>query len=120
LVKQYLVAHGGTALASFTEIESGKINQRPPLEATLLRCRLTHSTLLMAKLDRLSGNAAFLLNLKDASVKFQALDLPEVNTLTLGVLAVIAQHEGETISARTKAASAAAKLAGFRSVRHRI
>jgi DNA invertase Pin-like site-specific DNA recombinase len=53
-VKEYLNAHSGVALASFTEVESGKINTRPQLEAALLRCRQAHATLLVAKLDRLS------------------------------------------------------------------
>jgi len=112
-VQAYLSTHGGAELASFTEVESGKVNARPMLTAALLRCSQARATLLVAKLDRLSRNAAFLLNLKDSGVKFQALDLPEVNTLTLGVLAVIAQHERETISARTKAALAARKARGL-------
>lgn len=112
-VSQYLAAHGGAELAAYIEVESGKVNARPQLEAALLHCRQTRSTLLVAKLDRLSRNAAFLLNLRDAGVKFLALDLPEVTTLTLGVLAVIAQHERELISARTKAALAARKARGL-------
>jgi DNA invertase Pin-like site-specific DNA recombinase len=112
-VKEYLNAHGGVALASFTEIESGKINTRPQLEAALLRCRQAHATLLVAKLDRLSRNAAFLSNLRDSGVKFQALDIPEANTLTLGVMAVLAQYEREIISARTRAALAARRARGL-------
>jgi len=109
----YMRAHGGVELASFTEVESGKINGRPQLDAALLRCRQTHATLLVAKLDRLSRNAAFLLNLRDSGVKFQALDIPEANTLTLGVMAVLAQHEREIISARTRAALAARRARGL-------
>jgi DNA invertase Pin-like site-specific DNA recombinase len=112
-VKEYLNAHGGVALASFTEVESGKINTRPQLEAALLRCRQAHATLLVAKLDRLSRNAAFLFNLRDSGVKFQALDIPEANTLTLGVMAVLAQYEREIISGRTKAALAARRARGL-------
>jgi DNA invertase Pin-like site-specific DNA recombinase len=109
----YINAHGGVELASFTEVESGKINTRPQLEAALLRCRQAHGTLLVAKLDRLSRNAAFLFNLRDSGVKFQALDIPEANTLTLGVMAVLAQHEREIISARTRAALAARRARGL-------
>jgi len=112
-VSQYLAVHGGVELAAYVEVESGKVNARPQLEAALLHCRQTRATLLVAKLDRLSRNAAFLLNLRDAGVKFLALDLPEVTTLTLGVLAVIAQHERELISARTTAALAARKARGL-------
>jgi DNA invertase Pin-like site-specific DNA recombinase len=112
-VKTHLIANGGTELATFTEIESGKSNARPQLQAALLRCKQTHATLLVAKLDRLSRNAGFLMNLRDAGAKFQALDIPEANTLTLGVLAVLAQHERELISARTKAALAARRARGL-------
>ncbi len=112
-VEAYLKAHGGVELASYTEIESGNTNTRPQLQAALLRCRQTRATLLVAKLDRLSRNAAFLMNLRDSQIKFQALDIPEANTLTLGVLAVLAQHERELISARTRAALAARKARGL-------
>lgn len=110
---QYLAAHGGVELASFTEIESGKVDARPQLEAALLRCRQTRATLLIAKLDRLSRNIAFLFRLRDEGAKFQALDIPEANTLTLCVMAGMAQHEREIISTRTKAALAARKARGL-------
>jgi DNA invertase Pin-like site-specific DNA recombinase len=112
-VETYLHAHGGIDLASYTEIESGKNSTRPQLQAALLRCRQTRATLLVAKLDRLSRNTAFLMNLRDSDVKFQALDIPEANTLTLGVFAAMAQHEREVISARTKAALAARRARGL-------
>ena len=67
-VREYLAKVGGIAVASFTEVESGKSNTRPQLQAALLRCRQTGGTLLVAKLDRLSRNAAFLLNLDRKSV----------------------------------------------------
>jgi len=111
--KQYLAAHGGVELASYTEVESGKLDARPKLEAALLRCRQTRATLLVAKLDRLSRNIAFLFRMRDEGVKFQAIDIPEANTLTLGVFAAMAQHEREIISARTKAALAARKARGL-------
>jgi DNA invertase Pin-like site-specific DNA recombinase len=112
-VNAYLAAHNGTELASFTEVESGKIDSRPQLQEALLRCRQTRATLLVAKLDRLSRNAGFLMNLRDSGVKFQALDIPEANTLTLGVMALLAQQERELISSRTKAALAARRARGL-------
>ncbi len=112
-VNAFLKAHAGVLVDSFIEMESGKVADRPQLIAALKRCRLARATLLVAKLDRLSRNIAFLFNLRDAGVKFQALDLPEANTLTLGVMAAMAQHEREVISARTKAALAARKARGF-------
>jgi DNA invertase Pin-like site-specific DNA recombinase len=76
------------------------------------RCRLTGATLLVAKLDRLSRNAAFLMTLKDSGVPFVAADMPDANTLTIGVMASLAQHEREMISTRTNAALEAAKVRG--------
>lgn len=111
--KQYLAAHGGAELASYTEVESGKLDSRPKLEAALLHCRQTRATLLVAKLDRLSRNISFLFRMRDEGVKFQAIDIPEANTLTLGVFAAMAQHEREIISQRTKAALAARKARGL-------
>lgn len=113
-VRGYLEANGGTALASYTEVESGKDNDRPQLAAALKRCRQTRATLLVAKLDRLSRNAAFLLSLRDSGVRFIAADLPSVNELVVGILACVAQHEREAISERTKAALAAAKARGVK------
>lgn len=113
-VAGYLKAHPGKELASFTEIESGSNNARPQLAAALLRCRQTHATLLVAKFDRLSRNAGFLLALRDSKLKFVAVDMPDANDLTVGFMAIMAQHEREMISKRTKEALAAAKARGVK------
>ena len=96
-------------LAEFTEVESGGRNDRPKLLEALHHARVTGATLLIAKLDRLSRNAAFLLTLRDSGVRFMATDIPDANDVTIGVLAVIAQAEREATSARTKAALATVK-----------
>lgn len=113
-VQSYLDARGGREIATFTEIESGKHNDRPQLAAALKRCRQTRATLLVAKLDRLSRNAAFLLTLRDAGTRFVAADLPDMNETVVGIMAVIAQAERQAISDRTRAALAAAKARGTR------
>lgn len=112
-VREYLQRVGGAELASFVEVESGRKNDRPKLTAAILRCKQSNATLLVAKLDRLSRNAAFLMNLKDSGVQFEALDIPGANTMTVGVLALVAQHEAEAISARTKSALAARRARGL-------
>jgi len=113
-VGQHLKSCDETLMDDYMEVESGKNNARPKLEAALKRCRLTGATLIIAKLDRLSRNAAFLFNLRESKVKFVCADMPEANDLTIGVLSLLAQHEAEQISARTKAALAAAKARGVK------
>lgn len=96
----------------FTEIESGKRDDRPELAAAIERCRLTGAVLVVAKLDRLTRNLAFLATLQDSGIKFVAADMPEANELTVHIMAAVAQAERKLISARTKAALRAAKARG--------
>jgi DNA invertase Pin-like site-specific DNA recombinase len=111
-VAEFLRRTGGTVRDEFTEVLSGSDNTRPKLAEALKRCKLTNSTLLIAKLDRLSRDAAFLLTLQNAGVRFVAADMPDANELTVGIMAVVAQAERKAISERTKAALAAAKARG--------
>src|SRR6056297_1458775 len=113
-IEDYANSKGGAILARFTEVESGRKNDRPELEKALLLARITGATLVIAKLDRLSRNAAFLLTLRDAGVSFVACDMPEANDLTVGIMALVAQQEREAISRRTKEALAAAKARGVK------
>jgi DNA invertase Pin-like site-specific DNA recombinase len=111
-VEAYRIQSGGALRAEFTEVQSGKDDGRPQLKEALKLCRLTNSTLLIAKLDRLSRNVAFLATLQQAGTKFVACDLPEANELVVHILAAVAQAERKAISERTKAALAAAKARG--------
>ena len=113
-IGDYAGTKGATILARFTEVESGQKNDRPELERALGLARLTGATLVIAKLDRLSRNAAFLLTLRDSGVRFLACDMPEANDLTVGIMALVAQQEREAISRRTKEALAAAKARGVK------
>ena len=112
-VAAYL-ARGGELLAEYTEIESGKRNDRPQLAAALALCRQKRARLIIAKLDRLARNVAFIANLMDSGVEFVACDMPEANRLTLHILAAVAEHEREMTSKRTTEALAAAKARGTR------
>ncbi len=98
----------------FTEVESGKRSDRPELLKALERCKVTGATLVVAKLDRLSRDAAFLLTLQNSGAPFVAADMPDANNFTVGIMALVAQQEREAISSRTKAALAAAKARGQR------
>lgn len=107
----YLRQRGGTLLHPvFVEVESGKRDEnRPELTKARAKCQATGATLLIAKLDRLSRDAHFLLGLQKEGVAFVAADNPDVNEMTIGILAVVAQAEREMASRRTKEALAAAK-----------
>lgn len=109
-VRQYVARHGGKIIApEFVEQESGKNDARPELAKAIERCELTGATLLVANLSRLSRDIVFLFTLKKNGVPFVAADVPEFNTLTLGVMASVAQYERELTSTRTAAAMQASQ-----------
>jgi DNA invertase Pin-like site-specific DNA recombinase len=113
-VEEFLRGSGMAVVAEHTEVESGTRNSRPQLQLALASCRIHRATLLVAKLDRLSRNASFLLQLRDSGVEFIAADMPGASRLTVGILAMVAENEAEAISVRTKAALAAARRRGVR------
>jgi DNA invertase Pin-like site-specific DNA recombinase len=98
--------------ATFTEVESGKRSDRPELLKALTECRKNKAILVIAKLDRLGRNLAFIANLMESGVEFVCCDNPHANRLMLHMLAAFAEFERELISKRTKDALAIAKSNG--------
>jgi DNA invertase Pin-like site-specific DNA recombinase len=111
-VEAFARHHGGGIVACFVEVETGKRSDRPELAKALEAARKAKATLLIAKLDRLARNVAFIANLMDAGVEFLACDQPFASRLTLHILAAVAEDEARRISERTKAALQAAKARG--------
>ncbi|MCC3245219.1 recombinase family protein [Methylocystis sp. WRRC1] len=111
-VAGYLNGGSWTLINEFVEVESGKRDDRPELAKALALCRVHDATLVIAKLDRLSRDAHFLLSMQKAGVRFVAADMPFADNFTVGLMAMVAQKERETISANTKAALKAAKDRG--------
>ena len=113
-IEDYLNGGRWELLAEYVEIESGKRSDRPELSKALAQSKARGATLVIAKLDRLSRNVAFISNLMESGVEFVAADMPMANRLTVHVLAAVAEHEREMISQRTTAALAAAKVRGVK------
>src|SRR5271155_3138 len=111
-VSRHVIGAQGVIVAEFQEVESGKKTDRPQIAAALAACRLRHACLVIAKLDRLARNVHFISSLMESGVDFVACDNPHATRLTIHILAAVAEHEREMISARTKAALAAAKARG--------
>jgi len=101
-------------IKEYVEVETGKRNDRPKLAEAIAACKAYKAKLIIAKLDRLSRNAHFLLGLEKAGVEFVAADMPFATRLSIGIMALMAEYEGQMISERTKAALAAAKKRGVR------
>ncbi len=112
-VAMFIATKPHEILGAYTEIESGKKNDRPKLVEAIALCKKHKATLLIAKLDRLARNVHFISGLMEAGVEFVAVDNPHATRLMVHLLAAVAEHEREMISQRTKAALAAAKARGI-------
>lgn len=111
-VARFLSARHAELLTEIVEVESGSKADRPKLTEALRLCRVYGATLLIAKLDRLARNVAFISNLMESGVEFRAVDFPSANKLTIHILAAVAEHEAQMIRDRTRSALAAAKRRG--------
>lgn len=108
------VAGKGEIAAEFVEVESGKRDDRPQLARALVEAKRLGAVLLIAKLDRLARNVAFIANLLESGADIAAADMPEANRFLLHVMAAVAEHEAQAISDRTRAALAAASARGVK------
>ena len=113
MVKNFL-KNDDVLICEYEEVESGKNNNRPQLLKAIEKSKSEGATLLIAKLDRLSRSASFILLLKDSNVDFKCCDMPEANSLTIGIMAVLAQEERELISKRTISALQELKSKGVK------
>lgn len=114
LIARHVKTMNGKVVAAYVEVESGKNNERPQLSAAIRHCKAAHCVLLIAKLDRLARNVAFISSLMESGVEFVAADMPTANRLTIHILAAVAEHEATAISERTKAALAQARARGVK------
>ncbi len=116
IIGNYIDGVNGKLVKTYSEKESGKNNNRAELKKAVEHCEKIGATLIVAKLDRLSREVSFIFELKqqldNSKVSFYCVELPELNTLTLGIFATMAQHEREIISQRTKAGLQVAKAKG--------
>jgi DNA invertase Pin-like site-specific DNA recombinase len=111
-VQEYLHHYGGELIAEFTETESGKKSDRPEFQKAADYAELANCTLLVAKLDRLSRDLHFVTSLQKRGIQFKLADMPEIDNLTIHILAAMAEHEARMVSVRTKQALAIAKEKG--------
>ncbi len=112
-VKNY-IGGSNVLLGEYIEIESGKNDKRIELQKAISDAKSNNATLVIAKLDRLSRNASFIFQLRDSKVDFTCCDIPDANTMTIGIFALLAQQEREMISERTKKALQAKKAQGYK------
>lgn len=125
MIAGYMQSIGGKLAGAYKEIETGKLASRPELAKALAACRVHNATLVVAKLDRLARNVAFVSSLMESGAEFVAVDFPQANRFMIHLLAAVAEYEAKLISDRTKAALAQAKkrgvkLGGYRENIHEV
>jgi len=113
-IDDYARQHGAEIVATYQEVESGKRDDRAELAKALAHAKKAKAALVIAKLDRLGRNAAFLLQLQASPVRIIIADQPHIDKMMFGILAVFAESERDATSARTKAALKAAKARGVK------
>lgn len=111
-VREYLNGGNWELVGELTEVESGKRNSRPKLAEALRLCRVYNATLIIAKLDRLARNVAFVSALMESGVEFTAVDMPKAGKFTLHIMAAVAEQEADMIAERTRKAMQTAKARG--------
>ncbi|UPA25359.1 recombinase family protein [Shinella oryzae] len=105
-------AQGHALLAEFTEVESGKRDDRPQLALALAAAKQANAVLVIAKLDRLSRDVHFISGLLKQNVPIKACDMPHADNFQFHIMAAVAEKEREMIGQRTKAAIAAKRARG--------
>lgn len=114
-IHEYARSVDAEVIEAFVEVDSGANNERVELAKALSSARRNKATLVVAKLDRLGRDAAYLLNLVQyCRCKIVLADLPNIDKMMFGILAVVAENERDATSKRTKAALAAAKARGIK------
>lgn len=99
-------------IAEYTEIESGKRDDRPQLEAALDHAKANNAVLIIAKLDRLSRDVHFISGLLKRNVPIKACDMPNADNFQFHIMAAVAEKEREMIAERTKVAIAVKRARG--------
>ncbi|MCF6198933.1 MAG: recombinase family protein [Hyphomicrobiaceae bacterium] len=108
-IQRHVERTGNNVVGAFVEVESGRKDSRVQLKKAIALCKKTSSTLLIAKLDRLSRSVSFTSALMESGVEFIALDMPTASKLNIHILSAISEHEADTVSSKTKTALAALK-----------
>jgi DNA invertase Pin-like site-specific DNA recombinase len=111
-VNEFISQYGGEVIDHYVEVESGKKADRPEFTKAADYAELANATVLVAKLDRLSRDLHFITSLQKRGIRFKLCDLPEIDQLTIHILAAMAEHEARMISVRTKQALQIAKERG--------